>query len=79
MSGFDVTNYITGKSRGLVDAAKVGSRHVVNVRRFDPTTGDEVDPVTTVIYIKDLELAVLSLEKQISDINELINDLKDLN
>jgi len=69
-----MNKYIEKKLKGLVQVSKTGDAYVMSVRRFNSDTGDEETPVLVAIDVQSLELSKAALQRQISDIDELLTD-----
>ncbi len=73
-----IEDYKDGKVRGLVTLAKVGAAFVIAKKQFDPSTGDELDPVVIGVDKKQFEDKKESLLKQIENIDAMIADMEAL-
>lgn len=71
--------YKTKKKKGAVRIEKRGKDHFVYVeKRFDPMTGEEVQPVEEQLDIQKLQITKKRLENELSRINELLSELDSL-
>ena len=77
-AGINVATYRDRKNAGLISATKAGNAYVLTTRRFDPETGEEVNPQPTVVTIDALNEAKTALQLQITGIDALIADLEGL-
>lgn len=74
-------NYTDRKSKGLVTLGTSGLSYVDavwNEKRFDPTTGEESEPMQQQISLDDVKSQRDSLSSQLDNLNTLIEDIEAL-
>lgn len=71
----DINGYKQRKQGQKVALQKVGHQIVLTSKRFDPNTGDEIDPVVSPVIKTNLVARKQELEKMIAEITELIKDV----
>ena len=74
----DATKYISQKEKGLTELAKIKDAYAVYLKKFDSETGEEVKPEITAVDIEELTTKKQELQKQITDIDTLVADIKTL-
>ena len=72
----DVKTYMEKKKRGLVKVQRFGKKYLVVQRKFDPNTGEEMDPDFIPISIEAVQRAIEDLEGQLAALRELKSDLE---
>lgn len=74
----NIKKYAEKKDKGLISLAKIGNAFVISQKRFNPESGEEVEPEVQDFKIKDLEIMKTNLEQNLADIVTFIEDIKNL-
>ena len=74
----DIKNYIEQKEKELASIAKIGNDFAISIRRFNPETGEEVDPLVEGFKLKQVEDLKIGLQKAIANIEVFIEDINAL-
>ena len=74
----DVKKYIEKKEKGLNSIAKIGDAYAISSKKFDPETGEALEPEVVSVSIKELTENKEELQKEILDIDTLKTDLEAL-
>ena len=73
----DLKRYYRLMSQNKCWAEYDGNDVKIFFKRFDPETGEELDPEYQFSTLKQLELDKIDLEQQLKAINSIIDNLKD--
>jgi len=71
-----IEKYRDKKARGLIRVVRINNAYAVAERRFDPETGQEIDPEVYAISLDALQSLRLRLSDQIAILDEIIADLQ---
>ena len=74
----DVEKYLEKKKKGLAEAIKAGGGYAIAFKRFDPDTGEALEPRIEAVSIDELNRQKENLNNQIADIDALIDDINSL-
>ena len=74
---FDVRTYMQKKEKGLVKIRKFQNKFMIFYRRFDPETGDELEPQVATVTKDSVEAAIADLQGQIDNLKMLLSDLEE--
>ena len=74
----DIKKYIEKKDKGLISIAKIGDAFAISQKKFDPESGEEVEPEVQGFNIKDLEIMKKDLEQNLVDVGAFIADVNNL-
>ncbi len=78
MINLDLATYTKKKEAGIITPVKVGNTYAIAIRRWDATTGKEIDPTITAISIKQLIAQKTQLTESIVALETFIADLESL-
>lgn len=72
------TQYIEKKAKGLVQILKIGKSHAMAVKKFDEEDGAELQAEVYAIDINNLKDQKVHMEKEVVNLEALIDDLEAL-
>ena len=78
MDMVDAKNYLDKKEKGLAEVVKAGGGYAVAFKKFDPDTGEALEPTIQAVSLDELNNQIKAFNKQIADIQALIDDIKAL-
>lgn len=74
----DFSKYKELKNSGAVQIQKIGTRAVVFVRSFNPSTGEENAPAMGPVNVTDVLRGLDAAQKTVDGINAFLEDVKAL-
>lgn len=72
----DITNYFEKKEKGLLELVKAGGGYAIAIKKFNPENGDELSPEIIAVDTDELTKRREALEKEITDIDKVLADIK---
>ena len=71
-------DYIVAKEKGLISTAKLEAEFAINLRRFSPEDGTEINPTRFNIKPEELQAAREMLVSELANLDIMIADLEAL-
>ena len=74
----DAQKYIEKKAKGLAEIVKAGGGYAIAYKKFDPDTGEALEPEIQAVSVDNLNEQKKALQDQIADIDAMLKDVTSL-
>jgi hypothetical protein len=74
----DLTTYSTAKAAGQVVVSKLNDTYVWTAKRFDPGTGQPVEPLVQTVDKANVQAQIATFQDRVASLTALLADLKAL-